>query len=232
MFNLENAIEEWRRQMAAGGVTTPDVLEELENHLREDFAEQTQSHCQVQPEQAFEKAARRIGEPNMLLTEFQKFAKPCDEKAARYFFGLRLATIQNNHQYMNTSPASPTLESSWATYTKGAAFLVPAVCLWAFSAVFLFPKVQQICRDAGLAVPALFRIMMAMMGILREHGMLLLAALILSIALLEWRAGMWPRYRRTSVGVAVFLVNSALMLLIVGMFTLALMAAPALFHAK
>jgi hypothetical protein len=36
MFNLEQAISEWRRQMIAVGIKTPVPLEELESHLRED----------------------------------------------------------------------------------------------------------------------------------------------------------------------------------------------------
>src|SRR5437667_9215593 len=71
MFDLDSAIEEWRRQMLAGGVESPDVLEELENHLREDFEEQSRTHSQ---EQAFETAVRRIGEARTLQNEFEKFA--------------------------------------------------------------------------------------------------------------------------------------------------------------
>jgi len=36
MFNLEQAILDWRRQMAASGIKAPDVLDELESHLRDD----------------------------------------------------------------------------------------------------------------------------------------------------------------------------------------------------
>ena len=35
MFNLEQTIAEWRRQMLAAGIKTPVPLEELEIHLRE-----------------------------------------------------------------------------------------------------------------------------------------------------------------------------------------------------
>jgi hypothetical protein len=33
-FKLEQEIEDWRRQMAAGGLGSPQVLDELESHLR------------------------------------------------------------------------------------------------------------------------------------------------------------------------------------------------------
>jgi hypothetical protein len=231
MFNLDDAVKSWRRQMADGGLGSPELLAELESHLLDDMEEQMQSGLAPQP--AFEAAIARIGQASVLQPEFQKFdAMRAASNARRSIFGLRLATIQNHPAYMNTPQIANHLERSWATYSKAAAFLLPAVCLWAFSAVFLFPKVQQICRDAGIAVPAAFRIVMGMMGLFREHGTLLLAVLVLSIAFLEWRSGQWPRYRRTSIGLAVFVVNSAVLVLITAMFTLALMAAPALFHTK
>jgi hypothetical protein len=40
MFNLEQSIAEWRRQMLAAGIK-PDPLDELENHLREEIERQT-----------------------------------------------------------------------------------------------------------------------------------------------------------------------------------------------
>jgi hypothetical protein len=36
MFDLEQTISEWRRQMLSAGIKTPVPLEELEIHLRED----------------------------------------------------------------------------------------------------------------------------------------------------------------------------------------------------
>ena len=40
MFNLDQSITEWRRQMVAGGIQSPRVLDELESHLRDDAEEQ------------------------------------------------------------------------------------------------------------------------------------------------------------------------------------------------
>jgi hypothetical protein len=37
MFNLGAAITNWRRQMAACGIKSPGVLDELESRLREDM---------------------------------------------------------------------------------------------------------------------------------------------------------------------------------------------------
>jgi hypothetical protein len=70
MFSLEQAIAEWRRQMAANGIKTPALLDELQNHLREDIERQLQSGADVQ--QAFETAVQRLGQASVLRAEFAK----------------------------------------------------------------------------------------------------------------------------------------------------------------
>lgn len=73
MFDLEQSISTWRKKLAAGGIRSDDVLDELEDHLREDI------HCQTRAgateEQAFETATSRVGPPKSLQTEFRK-ARP------------------------------------------------------------------------------------------------------------------------------------------------------------
>jgi hypothetical protein len=73
MFNLEQAIAEWRRQMLAAGIKAPVPLEELESHLREDF--DAQIRAGAAPERAFEIAAGRLGLPAALRQEFRKVGK-------------------------------------------------------------------------------------------------------------------------------------------------------------
>ena len=70
MFNLDQAISDWRCQMQAAGVKAHEVLDELEGHLREDLEEQMQSGLTAQ--EAFEIAIRRIGQPVALQHEFAK----------------------------------------------------------------------------------------------------------------------------------------------------------------
>jgi hypothetical protein len=43
MFNLEQSIADWRRQMLAAVVKTPVPPEELESHLRDDVEDQMRS---------------------------------------------------------------------------------------------------------------------------------------------------------------------------------------------
>ena len=70
MFNLDQAVLEWRRQMLAAGIKTPVPLEELEIHLREDIERQLNSGANEQ--QALEIAAQRIGKAKMIKDEFGK----------------------------------------------------------------------------------------------------------------------------------------------------------------
>ena len=70
MFDLEQSIAEWRRRMAAGGMTSPALLDELESHLREDVERQSRSG--VAPRESFDAAVARIGQAAALKREFAK----------------------------------------------------------------------------------------------------------------------------------------------------------------
>ena len=72
MFNLEQSISEWRGQMLSAGVKNPDIVDELESHLREDWARRVQSG--ESEEQAFERAVQGVGEASLLKHEFAKLS--------------------------------------------------------------------------------------------------------------------------------------------------------------
>jgi hypothetical protein len=74
MFDLNDAITEWRGQMLAAGIQFPVPLEELEIHLREDVEQQVRAG--LEPEQAFMAAVQRIGQSGALHREFGKIAAP------------------------------------------------------------------------------------------------------------------------------------------------------------
>src|ERR1017187_6604255 len=74
MFDLEQSIAEWRKQMLAAGIKTPVPLEELEIHLREDIAQQVKSGLSAQ--QAFGSAVNKIGQAPELKKEFKKIGAP------------------------------------------------------------------------------------------------------------------------------------------------------------
>src|ERR1041385_7042230 len=70
MFNLDQAITDWRRQMLAAGIKAPVPLDELESHLRDDVEQQMQSGLTAR--QAFEVAVRQLGEAGVLKQEYKK----------------------------------------------------------------------------------------------------------------------------------------------------------------
>jgi len=70
MFNLEQSIAEWRGQMLSAGMENPEIVDELESHLREDWARRVQSG--ESEEQAFEGAVQGVGQASLLKHEFAK----------------------------------------------------------------------------------------------------------------------------------------------------------------
>src|SRR5882762_8056976 len=72
MFNLEQSVSEWRRQMQSVGVKNPDIVDELESHLRDDWARRVQSG--EGEEQAFEGAVQGVGQASLLKQEFAKLS--------------------------------------------------------------------------------------------------------------------------------------------------------------
>ena len=70
MFNLEQAVAEWRRQMVKAGIKTPVPLEELESHLRDEIERQTKSG--LSEAEAFPAAVHKIGAAQGIQSEFRK----------------------------------------------------------------------------------------------------------------------------------------------------------------
>jgi hypothetical protein len=70
MFDLEQSIAAWRKQMLAAGIKTPVPLEELESHLRDDVEQQMQAGLNAP--QAFANSVRRLGHAGKLKGEFKK----------------------------------------------------------------------------------------------------------------------------------------------------------------
>lgn len=232
MFNLEQSIAEWRRQMHADGLKSRGVLDELESHVREEVERRVQAGWGAQP--AFEVAIQQLGQTDVLTNEFAKVGETDEAFARVKHFFLTLAGIQNPilATNMNTSSSNANLEPVWATYLKSAAFVLPAAFLWLFVAVFVFPKFNEVVSQSGIraAMPGFLRSGWDLALFLTHYLFDLCVVLALAIALLEWRSDRWPRYRRAAFGVGVFLLNSAVLIAITAMVVLALVAAPALAH--
>jgi|SRR5882672_5927697 len=128
---------------------------------------------------------------------------------------------------MNALPSNLTVEPWWRTYLKAAAFLLPPVAIWAISCVFVFPKLKTLWRDTGF----MNETMQGFIGasdFFMEHGVLIGVGVIALLSLLEWRKGVWPRYRKISVGTLVFVLNGAVLFLIFAMLCSAVIVAAGL----
>jgi hypothetical protein len=94
MFDLEESIAQWRRQMLAAGIKRPVPLEELEIHLRDEIERQMQSGVDAQ--QAFEMAVARIGHATVLKQEFNKTKRTDMINHNRlYYAALATLTVGN-----------------------------------------------------------------------------------------------------------------------------------------
>lgn len=78
MFNLEQAILEWRRQMLAAEIKAPVPLDELESHLRDEIEHQTKSGLSEM--EAFKTAVTNIGQATALQMEFRKVQRTKGER--------------------------------------------------------------------------------------------------------------------------------------------------------
>jgi len=65
-----------------------------------------------------------------------------------------------------------------------------------------------------------------------SHEVFIATSFIVFVILLEWRTPGWPRYRRASVGVLVFLLNSAVLVLMMAMLIPVVFFVPGLLPGK
>jgi hypothetical protein len=236
MFNLEQSITDWRRQMLAAGIKTPVPLEELESHLREEIERQMKTG--LNPQDAFTSAVQKIGQAGILKTEFAKAGGIIPERLKQFFFTLAGIPYYQLATNMNTTNSN--IEPRWTTYAKAVTFLFPAVFLWLLTVVFILPQANEICQVAGTTVfnfaqpvPAIVKVWATTgqaLVFLTSHGFLIGVAIVLVFVLLERYFSQWPRYRRAAIGIGGFLLNAVVLLSLTLMIVSILAAAPALHH--
>ena len=212
MFNLEQFILEWRRQMQAVGLKNPHVLDELESHLWEES--ERQINLGLSPQDAFETAVRRIGQAKALNYEFKKITGIKEVREWMKHSVFTLAGIPNHYlkTSMNTPGANSNIEPGWATYLKAAMFVAPAVCLWGLALLKIVPSLKAVSDGAGFSWPEFSRINIGFAELLKDKCLYLVSGVILALILLEWRSANWPRYRRAAIALTTFILNSSLLI--------------------
>lgn len=91
MFNLEQSITEWQRQMLSAGIKTPVPLEELESHLREEIDRQVKLGSGEQ--EAFNFSAQQMGRPGILNREFKKSERASMTKKLIMLSGILVVLV-------------------------------------------------------------------------------------------------------------------------------------------
>lgn len=147
MRDLEEQIAQWRKRMAAGGVKTPAVLDELEGHLREEF--QARILAGDSEDVALETAAARIGSAGSLQSEFNKISAavslPVLIGVSIWIGAVVFGLVLFSHR-VAAGALGPLLFTHVLTITSGylAAFLAGALAV-----CYIY------CRWAGTLSPAL-----------------------------------------------------------------------------
>lgn len=228
MFNLETAIAEWRRQMLKSGIQSSEELDELEDHLRDEF--EAQARSDMPEETAFETAIRQVGRPETLMPEFAKVREPIVERMKRLW--CRIAGISDYQLAMNMNVSNQYFEPRWVTYLKATAFIVPAFFAWAGFCIYVLPKLKEICAQSGMVIWRPVITALNVSDFVRNNLIVLSVALIVALMLLEWRSDWWRRHRRQVFGVAVYGLNILVLVLITTLAVLAVAAGAHLLPGK
>jgi hypothetical protein len=134
MFDLEQSIAEWRKQMLAAGIPSPAPLEELENHLREDIGRLMKSGAN--PSQAFEIAAKNVGPGPALKREFKKTGEPLGARLVK-LAGLACGTFALLFSLWILFINFFILETDWLTKLSGLLLLGIGISSWRYGYKFL-----------------------------------------------------------------------------------------------
>jgi hypothetical protein len=87
MPDLDARIAQWRKSMIAHGATSPQAVDELESHLRDEVARL----LALDEAQAFDDAVTRLGDVSTLKSEFAKLGEPITIPPARHRLFSRTA---------------------------------------------------------------------------------------------------------------------------------------------
>lgn len=151
MFELDAAVAEWRRGLAAAGVDDAAVLDELEGHLRDYIDQQVAAGSGVSA--AFRAGLARMGQPEAIEREFLRaaplsavlLAPPGQNLAVTSVGFLALSSLPivmvmyPDYYYNAFSQAGPWTTLTWLN-------MAGLVALWAWAAV----RLVAACGDVVL----------------------------------------------------------------------------------
>jgi hypothetical protein len=143
MFDLEQAIADWRKQMLAAGINSPVPLDELESHLREDIERQIK--LRLNTPQAFEAAVRKIGQPGKLKSEFKKVPVPLEIRSVK-LAGIACGVVGSLFLLWTAYVGLFIHEANWGSRTFSLLAIAAIILSWRYAGRFLpaihHPKVR------------------------------------------------------------------------------------------
>ena len=228
MFNLEQSIVAWRKQMLAAGIQAPVPLEELESHLREEIEWQLRSG-ESEP-MAFAAAVQQIGGSAVLKPEFAKVGETIHERLKRLFCALGGIPEYQLATNMNVPNQNP--EPGWATYLKSAVWIFPAIFVWIGCMVFLVPKLKEVGAVAKTQLPQSIQFELAVADLIKNNFLLGALIFLTMLVLLEWRWRGWARYRRLLSGIVGFCLNCSALFFLASLLVFAVLVASQLAHPR
>jgi hypothetical protein len=96
----------------------------------------------------------------------------------------------------------------WPAYLKAAVLILPSVIFFSVAAIFMLPKLKQMCADTNYDARYLF----GPIDIVVENFWLLLPAMLLLFGFFEYSVSFWRQHRSGFMTLIVFLVHSAVLL--------------------
>ncbi|MEO7934127.1 MAG: hypothetical protein ABIT76_13315 [Chthoniobacterales bacterium] len=127
-------------------------------------------------------------------------------------------------------PPLPISASPWRTYLYAFALLFPSLAIWRFTLVFLFPKMEQVWKLAGLT-HSKAQWLMDTSYALSYHGRILLYLAVALLIVMERYYKAWPRYRSPVVMSLTLLFYIFVLVTVTMVSTTVLLAAPLLTRA-
>ena len=124
----------------------------------------------------------------------------------------------------------PSAESPHRTYLRALLFLLPAFVAWLFADILLLPTLESVWQKAGMA-HSKPQWLMVSSDFFKNEGRLVIAAVILLFVALEYFLPTWPGYRRFTVSLIVFMLNTLVLAGLASLCTLATVAAKTLLNA-
>jgi hypothetical protein len=145
MFDLEQAACEWRRQMRSAGFKSPELLDELECHLRDDVEHHMDEGAS--PQQAFEEAVRRMGQGSSLRREFQitHLTDPMKQKLRTLLIAIALLAV-------------------------GAGLILPAIAQWRAHASLATSEITALITGTAIVAASLILGALGLIEMLKKQS--------------------------------------------------------------